>query len=248
MIILAIIPSIILFFIVWKYDTIEKEPIGLLMKLIGAGALTLVSAEVIGLLGEKLLKFILKDSSSLLYIFIFSFVLIGLVEELGKFVVLKLITWKNKEFNYTFDAIVYAAMVSLGFATVENIIYVILHGSGASLFRVIFSVPGHMIYAVFMGYFYGLARLHKSEGNDGKAMISLISALVVPTAIHGFYQLCLNTKKPVYIVLFVIYEILVALVCVKQFLKLSKEDKEIPEMEFNFSEEAWEGGADEGKM
>lgn len=248
MIILAIIPSILLFFIVWKYDTIEKEPIGLLVKLLVAGALTLVSAQLMGLLGEKLLKLLCKDASSLLYISIFSFVLIGVVEEAGKFVVLKLLTWKNKEFNYTFDAIVYSVMVSLGFATVENIIYVILNGSKASLFRVLMSVPGHMIYAVFMGYFYGMARLHKSEGDDKTATSNLISALFVPASIHGLYQLCLNTHKTVFIVIFAIYEIVLAVISVIEFLKLSREDKKIPEMEFAFAEDAWEGGADEGTM
>ena len=62
-------------------------------------------------------------------------------EELGKFIVLRSITWKNKHFNYSYDAIVYAVFVSLGFAALENITYVFGSGVGTAFLRMFTAVP-----------------------------------------------------------------------------------------------------------
>ncbi len=249
MLILAIVPSLILLFAVWKFDTVEKEPIGLLAKLFLGGALTILSAQLIGFLGEKLLRVFCKDVYELEYIFVFAFFLVGLIEEAGKFVVLKLLTWKNKEFNYTFDGVVYAAMVSLGFATIENIVYVIVNGSNASLMRVLLQAPAHLIYGIFMGYFYGLARLNKGLGDEKKVRMRLLEALFVPAVMHGFYVFCLGTEKKVFFILFVIYEIVITAFTVWHFLKLSKEDKLIPGMEFTIDwDDDEQEGTDESKV
>lgn len=77
---LAIIPAIILFIIVWKFDTVEKEPAGLVIKLFLCGALTIISAILIGLLGDRVMRYIIKDPGSLTYIFVDSFVFTALVE------------------------------------------------------------------------------------------------------------------------------------------------------------------------
>ena len=249
MLILAIIPSLILLFAVWKFDTVEKEPIGLLAKLFLGGALTIISTQIFGFLGEKLLRMCNKNTDSLVYFFIFAFFLVGLAEEAGKFLVLRFLTWKNKEFNYTFDGIVYAAMVSLGFATIENIIYVIVNGSGASLVRVLLQAPGHLIYAIFMGYFYGLARLNKGLGDKKKVIMHTAEAIMVPSVMHGLYVFCLGTKKSIFFILFAIYEIVIASFTVWQFLKLSKNDKLIPGMEFTIDwDDDEQEETDESKM
>ncbi len=249
MLILAIIPSLVLIFAVWKFDTVEKEPIGLLAKLFFGGTLTILSAQLVGFLGEKLLRMLNKDTDSLVYFFIFAFFLVGLVEEAGKFLVLRLLTWKNNEFNYAFDGIVYAAMVSLGFATIENIAYVIVNGSGASLVRVFMQAPAHLIYAIFMGYFYGLARLNKGLGDQKKVMMHTAEAVMVPAVMHGLYVFCLGTKKSIFLILFAIYEIVITAFAVWQFLKLSKNDMLIPGMEFTIDwDDDEQEGTDESKM
>ena len=232
MVILAIIPGIILFFVVWKLDTVEKESPALLAKLFFGGALTIISAQLLGLGGEKLLRLAVPDVQSIWYIFLFSFLLIGLVEEAGKFLVLRLITWKDKEFNYTFDGVVYAVVVSLGFAVVENIIYVILHGSDVNLVRVLLSVPGHMVYAVFMGFFYGQARYAKGDGDSRASIGHTLAAIMVPTVMHGFYSFCIGTGSKVFFIMFIVYEVIMALIAVLQFIRLSKNDTLIPGMEY----------------
>ena len=229
---LSIIPSIILFAIVWKYDTVEKEPASLLWKLFFCGALTTISAILIGLLGEGALNAIVSDRESFLYLFIDNFIITALVEEGGKFFALKKITWKNKEFNYTFDGVVYAVAVSLGFATFENIMYVFANGVGTAITRAIFSVPGHVIDAIFMGYFYGLARYAEGVGEEKEVKLYLKEALLIPVVMHGFYDFCLSTDKAEFMLLFLVYEIVITVITVKRFKKLSKTDTLIPGMEY----------------
>ena len=123
MLILAVLPGIVLFVIVWKKDKIEKEPASLLLRLFIFGALTTVSAMVIGMFGTSVLGS-LFDSTSLAYMILDNFIITALVEEGGKYIAMKKTTWKHPAFNFTFDAIVYAVTASLGFAVVENILYV----------------------------------------------------------------------------------------------------------------------------
>lgn len=78
-------------------------------------------------------------------------------------------TWRNPNFNYRFDGIVYAVFVSLGFAAFENIQYVLHYGLSVALPRAIFAVPGHMSFAVFMGLFYGRAKLYEAWGDGAGA-------------------------------------------------------------------------------
>lgn len=227
MVILAIIPSIIIFIIIWRFDTVEKEPAGLLAKLFAGGALTIISAVLIGLLGDKVMHHIFS-SRTFAYLFIECVILTALVEEGGKFLVLKFMTWKNKEFNYTFDGVVYATAVALGFTIVENIIYVLRGDADNVAIRVLLMVTGNFIFAIFMGCFYGLARYEEGVGEDKAVIKHLAEAVIVPTAMHGFYVFCLRTEKPVFIILFIIYDIIISFITVKQFLKLSRNDTLIP--------------------
>ena len=223
MIALAVIPSIILFIIVWRNDKIEKEPASLLIKLFLFGALTIISAVLIGQTGTYLLQMVLP-ATSLLYIFIDNFFLTALVEEGGKYFVLKKATWKHPAFNFTFDAVVYAVCVSLGFATLENIAYLIGSDIGTAISRGILSVPGHVSYAIFMGYYYGMAKLASVHGDETGRRNHLRKALWVPVILHGFYDFCLSTDY-VLLTLFVIaFSITLSVIAIIKVKKLSKSD------------------------
>ena len=247
---LAVIPGIILFIIVWKFDTVEKEPPKLLLRLFILGALTVISAVAFSALGNMISGAVFRDTDSLGYVFVNSFVFTALVQEAGKFIVLKKATWKNREFNYTFDAVVYSAAVSLGFALCENVVYLIRSGADADLRRVALSVPGHLFYAVFMGFFYGRARFAEGEGKKDDVRKHLAEALFVPVLMNGFYMLCLRTERGAFFVVFILYEIFITVITVRQFIAFSKQDMIIPGMEWTVSSEdtAWEEDGSEGKM
>ncbi len=228
MLLLAVIPSIILFIIVWKGDRYEKEPPKLLVKLFFLGALTTVSATIIELFfGDVVLAFM--DHQGMLFLLIDNFLITAMAEEAGKFFVLKKVTWKHPAFNYTFDAVVYAVTVSLGFATLENILYLFENDLGVAIMRAIFSVPGHVIDAIYMGYYFGFARYAAAYNDTKLSKKNLRRAFFVPVLIHGFYDFCLSTGYDLFLLVFLIFEIVITIVTIRKFLKLSKVAAVIPD-------------------
>ncbi|MCR5672865.1 MAG: PrsW family intramembrane metalloprotease [Lachnospiraceae bacterium] len=228
MLLISIIPSIILFYVVWKGDRYEKEPPKLLIKLFLLGALTTVSAMIIETVGEDYI-FAFMDQQSMLFILIDNFFIVALSEEAGKYIVLKKATWKHPAFNYTFDGVVYAVAASLGFATLENVLYVFSNGFGVAIIRALFSVPGHVIDALYMGYYYGLAKHAEAYGNMDLRKKYLRYAFFVPVLIHGFYDFCLSTEYGLFIFIFLVFEIVITILAIKKFRTLSRIAATIPE-------------------
>ena len=221
MLLLSVLPSIILFYFVWKGDRYEKEPPKLLAKLFLFGALTTISAALIEVLfSDVILGFM--NHQGVLFLLIDNFVVVALTEEAGKYIVLKKITWKHPAFNYTFDAIVYAVAVSLGFATLENILYVFENGIGVAIIRALFSVPGHVIDAIYMGYYFGIAKYSESYNDMKLKDKNLKKAFFVPVLIHGFYDFCLSADHWALILVFLVFEIIITVLTIKKFLQLSK--------------------------
>ena len=162
--VLALIPVIALLIFIYLKDKNEKEPIGFLIGLFFAGMGTIITAVIAEFIGDAILELILPYTPVLKAILL-ALIVVGPAEELGKYAVLRLITWKNKNFNYSYDAIVYAVFVSLGFACLENVGYVFQNGIGTALLRMFTSVPGHASFAVFMGFFYSKAKYEAVRGN-----------------------------------------------------------------------------------
>ena len=227
MLYLSILPSIVLFYVVWKGDRYEKEPPKLLIKLFLFGALSTISAMIIELLfGDVILGFM--NQQGMLYIFIDNFLIVAVSEEAGKYFVLKKVTWKHPAFNYTFDAVVYSVAVSLGFATLENILYLFDSDFGTAIMRALFSVPGHVIFALYMGYYYGMARFSDAYSDERLKKKNLRLAFFVPVLLHGFYDFCLSTGYGVFILIFLVFEIVITIVAIKKFRQLSRVAATIP--------------------
>ena len=119
---------------------------------------------------------------------------VALVEELSKWLVLMLIVWKNQNFDYRYDGIVYAVSASLGFAALENILYVLSYGTGVSIGRAIFAIPGHATFGVFMGYFLSRAKTFWIDDKRIRMTICKLLALALPMLIHGCYDFLLSEQ------------------------------------------------------
>lgn len=223
MLILSIIPAALLLIYVFRQDKIDKEPLSMLAGLFGLGALTIVSAIVIGTLADRIVTLFIRQDS-LLYLLIDNFLIVALVEEGGKYLVLKKRTWYSPEFNYTFDAEVYAVTVSLGFATLENILYLVGGSLSDAVLRGLLAVPGHAINGVFMGYYYGLAKWYDRRGYIAASRRNLKLALWIPVLCHGFYDFCLSTDNGLIILLFLLFEIIVTITAFRTVRKLSRMD------------------------
>ncbi|MBO4915920.1 MAG: PrsW family intramembrane metalloprotease [Oscillospiraceae bacterium] len=223
LILLAVLPGIVLFYIVWKHDKIEKEPGSLLLRLFILGALTTISAMLIGTLGGYFVKDLFEENS-LIYLIIDNFLLTALVEEGGKYVVMKKTTWRHPAFNYTFDAVLYAVTASLGFAVVENIFYVIDGDVSTALMRAVLSVPGHAIDGLFMGYYYGMAKAAASDGDARAMKAGLKKALWVPVLLHGFYDFCLSFESEIFTIVFFAFELVITVIAIKRLKTASRTD------------------------
>ena len=168
-------------------DKKEKEPFWFLMILFFAGMSTVVSAIIFETVGDLAIGLIVPLESVLGGI-LSAMLVVAPAEEFGKYIILKTFTWKSRHFNYSYDAIVYAVFVSLGFAALENIGYVFSSGLLAALMRMFTAVPGHACYGVFMGYFYSKAKYAILTNKKGKCIMFKLLAMFVPIILHGIYD------------------------------------------------------------
>lgn len=223
---ITLLPSYLLGKYVYNMDRIEKEPKGLLIKLfiagIGAILLTLILSDV-----SKLLFPILESNDTdIKTLFIYNYFGVGLIEEFSKWIFLLLCTWKNKNFNFLFDGIVYAVFISLGFATVENCLYVFFGGGiSTALLRAVLSVPGHVFFGVFMGYYYGLARMNKNLKKS--TLFYLIMSFILPVFLHGTFDFCLAVDSLMFVAIYAIFVIILYIISFKKIKQMSKNDKYI---------------------
>jgi RsiW-degrading membrane proteinase PrsW (M82 family) len=227
LLLLAVAPGAFIVYRVYKEDKIEKEPASLIRKLLLAGFVSVIPALILEIIGSMILDGLFGGVRSYLYIALDAFLGTALIEELVKYFPLKKLTWKNPEFNFTFDGIVYAVSVGMGFAIIENIAYVFSNGLGNALMRAVTAIPGHAVFAVYMGYYYGCAKKSEAEGDDAGVKRLLKKALWVPVFIHGFYDFCLMSDSLLLILLFFVFIIILFIKTYKNLKGYSINDTEI---------------------
>ena len=174
---LAILPVIVLATYIYVKDRFQREPLPLLLLALFCGALTTIPI----LFVERFLQSVspYEGLQGALYT---AFVVAGCTEEAFKLLALYLLIWRNRHFDEYFDGIVYAVFVSLGFAGVENIMYVFGGGVGTGILRALLSVPAHFLFAVVMGYFFALAKFYKNR------RWNMLMAFLVPMLLHGIFD------------------------------------------------------------
>ena len=223
---LAVLPAARLLFYVYKLDPVEKEPPKLLASLLALGVISVIPAVLLEMLFDYL---VLENWSVSLssYLIVENFLGVALIEELCKFFFLSIRTWGSREFDYVFDGIVYAVFVSLGFAIAENIMYVFEYGFATGVMRAFTAIPGHCVFAVFMGFFYGEAKLAQAQGNGGLMAGYFALAIVVPVLCHGLYDLLASIDGPLALLAFFAVLVLMVVVGLRVLKVASKEQKRI---------------------
>lgn len=228
LLLLAVLPSIVLLIFVYKMDSYEKEPKGLLFGLFFLGVVSTIPAALLEVLGDFILALFVDEETSI-YNGIEAFMVVALIEEGFKFLFMYILTWKNKAFNYKFDGIVYAVFVSLGFATFENILYVADGSVATALLRGVLSIPGHMTDAVFMGYYYGLAKDMHARGKKSQCTTYMWLTLIVPVILHGIYDCCLFIGSGISIIIFFLFVVLIDIISIVRVVRSSKHNAKIYE-------------------
>lgn len=190
---MAILPSAILMYRVLRLDKIESEPARLLLRVFALGGIGCIPAGIIEGFGDNLLMRTVANPAT--YSLLLYMALVPCAEEGVKYVAMRSVR-NRPEFNYTFDGIVYGVMASLGFATIENLMYVLgLFDFGVAVARAFLSVPLHCVCGVFMGYYYGLAHRHKALGQTQQASTNRLMSYLVPVFIHGLYDYSLDMQN-----------------------------------------------------
>ena len=225
----ALLPPIILLIWIYKLDKIESEPPRLILKLLLFGALSCIPAAII----ESVLSGILPNIISpyqfgTLYQFVFYFLVVAWTEEGVKHFALKHGSWRNPAFNYRFDAIVYATAAALGFAAAENVMYVFQFGIQVAALRAVTAIPGHCIFGIYMGYYYGQAKHCEQNGDSAGRRRYMFLSMFMPVMLHGFYDFCATLDYALMTIVFLVYIVILDIFAFRSIKRFAREDEHIP--------------------
>lgn len=177
---LALAPGVAIMLYIYLRDKHEREPLWLLLLSFGYGGLSTLVTLLIDIPVEML---ILTKERGAIQQFYDAFFKVALIEEFSKFIFVRFILYYNKNFNEPFDGIVYAVMVGMGFATVENMVYVLQYGFTTGLLRMFTAVPAHAVFAMLMGYFIG-----KAKFTHRRTILLSVMGLFSAAVFHGSYD------------------------------------------------------------
>ncbi|NLY45519.1 MAG: PrsW family intramembrane metalloprotease [Tissierella sp.] len=200
--IIAVIPAIIFLFAIYLTDRSDREPIKLLLLTYLFGALAVIPSIIVE---EVLVRF--NVFSGVFQAAYNAFIVAALTEEYFKRLVILKLPFRTSYFNEKLDGIVYGVFAHLGFATVENIIYVVFtytNNPFIGLYRGIFSVPAHGIFGITMGYYLSLSRF---DTDKKRKAANLRKSFTVPLLLHGIFDFILMANIPELTLLFVPYVI-----------------------------------------
>lgn len=219
--IIAVTPAVALGLAAYYTDRFDKEPLRLLLKVFLWGSLSVIPTVLVErtLMSLNFLPGLLASAFT-------AFIVAGLTEEFFKREVILRVVYKDKAFNEKLDGIIYAVFAALGFATVENIMYVLVSYSAnpyVGISRGIFSVPTHVLLGVTMGYYLSLA---KFSYNQNFERMYLRKALMVPALLHGVFDFILMADVPILLTLFLPYVLYLWVINLKKLNRYYRESKE----------------------
>lgn len=191
---ISLAPVLIIGSYIYSRDKYEKEPLSILLKALLAGVLIVLPAVIV----EQLLSIPGERMEGLGYSSYTAFVVAAFTEEGLKFLAFYFFFLNNKNFNEKFDGIVYSVFIALGFAGIENILYVFTGGYGVGIIRALTAVPAHALFGIAMGYYFGIARFRSYQRS---AFIFL--AFFLPFLFHGLYNFLLMSNSPVLLLVFI---------------------------------------------
>ena len=191
---LSVVPAALIAVWVWRSDVTVREPLGLLVGTFLLGVLFASFAAVINSLAQPAFVAI-----PLLGLPLFFYLVVAPVEETVKWLAVRLHAYRSDEFRAVLDGAVYGAVAGLGFATIENTLYIgqqylqaveagapgsAMLGATISTAAVrSFAGPGHVIYSAFAGYYLGLAKF-----NPENAGPIVVKGLLLASFVHATYN------------------------------------------------------------
>ncbi|HXU79875.1 MAG TPA: PrsW family glutamic-type intramembrane protease [Polyangia bacterium] len=193
----AAAPSVLLLAYFYLRDRFEREPLGHLTLAYALGMYAMVAARGMATAAAGWVSGTWLDGGTESARLFDAFVLAGFIEELSKWVILMAAVYHWSEVDEPLDGLIYGVAVSLGFATLENIIYLQQLGLDVFWARAIFAVPAHALFGGAMGYYAGRAKFdHDVPGMAAlqrrrHLLVDHLCCLLVPVLFHGTYDFAL---------------------------------------------------------
>lgn len=193
-VILSIIPAFLITYFVWRADITIREPLPMLITTFILGVLFAGFAAVFNSIARPFFAFI-----PYIGLILFFYLIVGPIEETVKWLAIRLYAFRHPTFQTVLDGAVYGAAAGLGFATIENTLYISQHYLATlqsstitvqplqavlpvALSRTL-AGPGHVLYSAFAGYYLGLAKF-----NPESAGPIVIKGLFLAAMVHATYN------------------------------------------------------------
>ncbi|GAB6099995.1 PrsW family glutamic-type intramembrane protease [Halanaerocella petrolearia] len=180
LLVLSLLPGLLWVYFFYRKDKYEPEPTRLVLLAFLYGALVIIPVGII----EYPFSNLIANPPNLLILFMLSVGVIGVVEEVAKFAVIRYTIYDSEEFNEVMDGIIYSISAALGFAAVENLLYTIVFGFQVGLARAVVTSLVHASFSGIMGYYLGRA---KCEENSSLILQGLVQVILL----HGIYDFLL---------------------------------------------------------
>ncbi len=218
---LALAPVVFILTYVYLRDEYDREPLKYLIITFILGVLTAfpviwLSPYLQGIVGVN------ANSTDPLDLVMYAFIVVAMLEEGMKYLVLRWYNYPHREFDEPYDGIMYGVVVSLGFAAIENVLYVLGAGEGAietGILRMFTAVPAHATFGIIMGYYVGKAKFLEGKGHPfWERMKGLIAAI----AFHGCYDFFLFLHDA-YIAILAFVSLFVGIILARRAMKTHQE-------------------------
>ncbi len=182
---IALAPGIFWVWFFYKKDKYEPEPKKIIIFTFLLGVLATIPA---GLINSMFVPESLENAG-LFLIFFAAFIVVGPVEEISKYLAIRVYALRSKEFNEPIDAMVYSITAALGFATFENFLYISQYGPSLILMRAVTGCLGHAGFSGIFGYYLGKAKFSSPQNNS-----LVYKGLALAAFAHGLFDFVLFTQ------------------------------------------------------
>jgi RsiW-degrading membrane proteinase PrsW (M82 family) len=214
----AVIPGLLICYVVFRLDKYEREPFLPMLYSFLLGTLITLPAVFIEMGAFSLDQHM--DFLLWLKPFLLAYFIIGLGEELLKYLVLRFYAFPRPFFNEPLDGIVYAVLIAMGFATAENLMYAERFGMETVVLRVFTAVPAHLVFALVQGYYAGLAKFQTGE----KRQKLLMKGLGIAVLLHGTYDFLLLQRWLDWLFVFATTAVYLSLYYTSNFIREHQEN------------------------
>ncbi|MGE5587331.1 MAG: PrsW family intramembrane metalloprotease [Clostridia bacterium] len=178
--VVSLVPGLVWVWFFYRKDRAEPEPKALVTRAFAYGVLSVFPAAFLEAPFRRVMATGRQDLLALLAV---SVLVVGVVEEVSKFVAVKLAAYDNAEFDEVMDGVVYAVAAGLGFAATENLFYATTYGLAVGVVRAFITDLAHASFSGIVGYYLGRA---KSDARHATALVA--RGLGVAIALHGTYD------------------------------------------------------------